>query len=500
MNKPEGVNGEPRPPVVAVLGHIDHGKSTLIDYIRKTNIVAREAGGITQHIGAYEIKHTLKDGREKKITFLDTPGHEAFSGIRARGANIADIAVLVVSAEDGVKPQTVEALEKIRASSLPFIAAITKIDKPSANIERTKQSLAENEVYVEGYGGDVPVVELSSITGQGVSDLLEMIALVSELDGKTGDLEMLGEGYIIESRCDPKKGINASCIVKDGTIRRGLFVASAGALAPIRSLADAEGNLLEEISFSSPVQISGWDKMPQVGAKFKTFLKKDEAVAFSERESGKKVSETKTPSREDVSLLNIIVKADAAGSMEAIVGELGKISRERIIPKIIYSGIGNVNESDVKLAITKEDSVLIGFGVKVDPQATALAERSDVEVLLFKIIYELKDKVLKLLEEREPRIEVEELESSSKILKVFGGNLNKQVVGARVLSGEVKSGAVVKIMRREAEIGRGKIKELQQSKIAANSVSEGTEFGAMIESKIEIAPGDVLNTFTLTKK
>ena len=272
---------EARPPVVAILGHIDHGKSTLLDYIRKTNTTSTEVGGITQHASAYEITHTTKDGRSGQITFLDTPGHEAFSSIRTRCANVADIAALVVSAEDGVKPQTLEVLKQIKECSLPYLVVITKIDKPSADILRTKQNLAENEIYVEGYGGNTPVVELSSKTGKGVDEFLDMIGLMTELEGKVADRDALGSGIIIESRRDAKSGIVAVGIIKDGTVSQGLFAASIGAIAPIRFLLDAEGQKVDELSFSSPVQIVGWDRTPSIGNEFKTFLKKEEALEFA---------------------------------------------------------------------------------------------------------------------------------------------------------------------------------------------------------------------------
>src|SRR3989338_8750530 len=261
-----------KPPVVAILGHIDHGKSTLIDYIRKTNTTEAEAGGITQHASAYEIIHTSKDGQNKHIIFLDTPGHEAFESMRTRCVNVADIAALIVSAEDGVKPQTLEVFKYIKECSLPYLVVITKIDKPSADPLRTKQNLAENEIYVEGYGGDTPVIELSATTGKGVDEFLDMIGLISELEDKTADRDALGSGVIIESRRDAKRGISAVGIIKDGTVRPGLFAATktgqaatTGAIAPIRFLLDAEGKVVEELSFSSPVQIVGWDKMPAVG-------------------------------------------------------------------------------------------------------------------------------------------------------------------------------------------------------------------------------------------
>jgi translation initiation factor IF-2 len=497
---------ETRPPVVAILGHIDHGKSTLLDYIRKTNTTESEAGGITQHASAYEITHTSKDGRSNHITFLDTPGHEAFSSIRTRCANVADIAALVVSAEDGVKPQTLEVLKQIKACSLPYMVVITKIDKPSADILRTKQNLAENEIYVEGYGGNTPVVELSAKTGKGVDGFLDMIGLMAELEGKTADKDALGSGIIIESRRDAKSGTVAVGIIKNGTVSKGLFAAaqagsSSGAIAPIRFLLDAEGNMVDELSFSSPVQIVGWDNTPSIGSEFKTFLKKEEALEYAKsNDSGFKIKDSGIETNEGVVTIPIVLKADTAGSLEAISEELGKLSRERIVPKIVLSGIGNINENDVKSALSSSGAFIVGFNTKVDREAALLAERSGITVFPFNIIYELTDKIKELLAEREPKIEVEEMSSNSKVLKLFGIAKGKQVVGGRVLSGVLKRGDMIKIMRREAEIGRGKVKELQQSKIDTNSASEGTEFGAMIESKMEIAPGDVLNSVVLVTK
>lgn len=489
---------ETRPPVVAILGHIDHGKSTLLDYIRKTNTTSKEAGGITQHASAYEITHTSKDGRSGRITFLDTPGHEAFSSIRTRCANMADIAALIVSAEDGVKPQTLEVLKQIIECGLPYLVVITKVDKPSANIERTKQNLAENEIYVEGYGGNTPVVELSATTGQGVDEFLDMINLMAEMEVKTGDRDALGSGIIIEGRRDAKRGITAVGIIKDGTVRTGLFAASTGAIAPIRLLLDAEGNTVEELSFSSPIQIVGWTKMPVTGAEFRTFLKKDEALEFAEK--SKPAESKQIEMGVETAILPLVIKADTAGSLEAITGELKKLSEETILPKIILSSVGGVNENDVKSAQTTAGTVIISFNAKVDQQAANLAERSGITIFSFSIIYELTDKVSELLSERKPKIETEEIESTSKVIRLFGASKDKQVVGGRVISGTLKRGASVKIIRREAEIGRGKIKELQQSKIATDSADEGTEFGAMIESKIEIAPGDTINTVVLVTR
>ena len=494
-------NSQSRPPVVGIFGHIDHGKSSLIDYIRKTNITEKEAGGITQHISAYEVRRIKSDGAISRITFLDTPGHEAFSQIRTRGANVADIAVLIVSAEDGVKPQTLEVSKYIKESSLSFLVAITKVDKPAADIERTKQSLAENGIFIEGYGGDTPVVQVSTKTGQGVEEFLDMISLIAELESFTGDPEELGSGVIIESSLDPKRGITAVGIIKNGTVRKGTLAACGSAFAPLRFLLDAEGNTVEELSFSSPVQIVGWDKLPPVGSEFKTFLKKDDALEYIENEKKNESGSPKTEKlAEGVSILPIIIKADTAGSLEAIESELKKISRERIVPKIILSGVGTVNENDVKSAMATAGATIFGFHTKIDAPAAALAERSAIKILTYSIIYELTDKVTELLSEREPRIEVEEVTGSAKVLKIFNATKDKQVVGCKVLSGTFNKNAQVKILRRDAEIGKGKVKELQQSKLAVDSVSEDTEFGTMIESKIEIATGDTLEVVTLITK
>ncbi|MBX4188986.1 translation initiation factor IF-2 [Candidatus Parcubacteria bacterium] len=490
-----------RPPVVAVMGHIDHGKSTLLDYIRKSNVVESEAGGITQHVSAYEITHPREDGRPAKITFLDTPGHEAFQGIRARGARAADIGVLVVSAEDGVKPQTLEAYKRIQESELPYIVAITKIDKTSADIDRAKQSLAENDIFVEGYGGDVPVVALSAKTGEGVKELLDMILLIAELENFVGEHDRWGSGTIIESRLDPKKGITIVGVIKDGTVSVGQVAASAGAMAPIRFLLTAEGEQVKTLTFSSPVQIVGWDNLPQVGAVFEIFDDKVAAQFYAESEAAKShTRKTEVKIEEGMTILPIILKADTAGSLEAIHYELGKLSHERIVPKIVLSAVGTVSEGDVKSAMTTEGTKIFGFNTKVDPQAAALAERSAVVIETFDIIYKLTERVEALLLEQEPRIQVEEVAGSAKILKVFSIQKDKQVAGARMQSGMFEKNALVRIMRREEEIGRGKVKELQQSKIDVDTVSEGSEFGMMLEAKAEVAPGDILERIIVVTK
>jgi translation initiation factor IF-2 len=483
------------------MGHIDHGKSTLLDYIRKSNVVAGEAGGITQHVSAYEVIHQREDGSDARITFLDTPGHEAFQGIRARGARSADIAILVVSAEDGVKPQTVEAHKRILESELPYIVAITKIDKPSAHIDRTKQSLAEHDIFVEGYGGNIPVVALSAKTGEGVSDLLDLIILVSDLENCVGEPDRWGTGVIVESRLDPKKGITAVGVIKDGTVKTGQVAAVPGAIAPIRFLLTAEGEQVNKLSFSSPVQIVGWSSLPPVGATFEIFDDKKAAQFYADSEAAKaRMPITESEVKEGQISLPLIVKADTAGSLEAIRYELGKLAHERIAIKFVLTQVGTVSENDVKAAMATPDTLIVGFNTKIDPQAAALAERSGISIELFDIIYKLTERIEELLAAREPHIEVEEVMGVAKVLKTFSTQKDKQVLGARVESGLIEKNAMVRIMRREIEIGRGKVRELQQSKIAVDSVMEGSEFGTMIESKVEIAPGDKIERIVLVTK
>lgn len=495
-------NAIPRPPVVGILGHIDHGKSTLVDYIRKSNVVATEAGGITQHISAYEVKRTGSDGRERKITFLDTPGHEAFQNVRTRGAGTADIAVLIVSGEDGVKPQTLEVYKHIKESNTPFIVAITKIDKPNADVDRTKQNLAENGIYVEGYGGDISFVPVSAKTGEGVEELLETISLMGDILDLKAEEEVMGEGIIIESKLDPKRGINAVAIVKNGTVSKSTFAVSEnGALATLRFILDAEGKQVDSLTFSSPMQVFGWDEMPRVGGHFKTFLKKDEAMEYAREQKELKQNNHPNHFKEDGRLnLPIIIKADTQGSLEAIEGELSKIERERITPRIIASSVGSIGENDIKLAITTPGTMVFGFQTKTDSSANSLAERSGIVIENYSVIYELTDRIRKILEEKEPRIQVEEIIGKAKVLKTFSQNKDKQVIGARVLEGRLALGAKLRLIRREAEVGRGILRELQQAKVSATEVLEGTEFGAMIESRLEIAPGDILEAITLVTK
>ncbi len=492
-----------REPVVVVMGHIDHGKSTLLDYIRKTNIVAGEAGGITQHVGAYQAEHVTKEGKKHNITFLDTPGHAAFCNIRERGAQAADIAILIVSAEDGVKPQTIEALNNIKEEKMPYVVAITKIDKPNANIERTKQSLGENEIYVEGWGGDIPCVSISAVTGEGVSELLDLVLLVAELEDLKMDPSLLASGAVIESSLDTRKGISATLLLKNGSLSIGEYVVAYGSYAPVRLIEDFMGKKIEHASAPMPVRVIGWNSIPPCGSEFKTVKSKKEAEKIAEEflalQRSKKNKQTPPPAKKTegeeaptIQSVPLVIKADVIGSLEGIKFELSKIKHEKVVIKIVSEGIGEINENDLKTASSDPNIIVLGFNVVPDKKAGAIIERANppINVKTFKIIYELSAFVNDILVSKIPKEYEEVVTGRAKILAVFSKERDKQIVGGKVETGSLCSGNDVRIIRREAEIGRGKIRELQEKKLRTDEVAEGHEFGTMIEAKIEIAPGD----------
>ena len=502
------------------MGHIDHGKSSLLDYIRKTNVVEGEAGGITQHLSAYEVEHQVERKPKdllaaNRITFLDTPGHEAFSKMRARGAGVADIAILVVSAEDGVKEQTKEALRSIKEAGIPYIVAINKIDKPNANIERTKQNLAENEIYLEGSGGDVPFVSISAKLGTGVPDLLDMLLLVAEMENLTGDTSLPAEGIVVESNIDTKRGTSATLIITNGTLKKGMFILAEGSCAPVRAIENFRGIQVSEATFSSPIQITGFDALPAVGSTFRAYTNKKDAekvqlellnqqihVLDAEAKSKEKVKEVvrTIPLAEDALVVPIVLKSDVAGTLEAIEKELAKIERERVVIKIIAKGVGTIGENDAKLASGSDSAIIPGFHTKVERGAQDIAERFGVTIKTFDIIYKLSEWLNEELDRRTPKIMGEEVVGTAKVLKTFSIAKHKQVIGGKVTTGILEVGVQVKIMRRDVEIGRGKIEGLQQQKLASKKVEEGNECGMMIEAKMEIAGGDVLEAFVMNAK
>ncbi len=492
-----------RPPVVSVMGHIDHGKSTLLDYIRKTKVTETEVGGITQKMSAYKI---LRDegGEKRSITFLDTPGHEAFKELRNRGAQVADIAILVVAADEGVKPQTVEAIKAIKLANLPLIVAINKIDKPNANPDKVKNGLLEHEVFVEGYGGDTPVIEVSAITGQGVDELLDMIVLLADILDLKQNLNINAEGIVIEAQNDKNKGVSATVIIKDGVLKNGQFIVCESSLAPVRMMEDFLGKKITEASASDPVKIIGFSSVPPVGSIFQTLSSKKDAEALVE-ESKLNNSKLKEAIQiggesENPFIIPVIIKASTTDVIEAIIHEIRKIKNDRVGIKIISTGVGFISEGDVKGALGNPETIVLGFEVKTDASAKILAERAQVVIQSFNIIYKLSEWLLEYIKEKTPKLMIEEMTGRAKILKFFSKTKDKQVIGARVEEGFIKKDSDVKIMRRDTLIATGKIRELQQSRAKANEVTEGQEFGAMIESKMDLAPGDKIECYQTIEK
>ena len=484
------------------MGHVDHGKSSLLDYIRKTNVVATESGGITQHVAAYEVEHE-KDGVKKRITFIDTPGHAAFSAIRARGANVADLAILVVAADDGVKAQTLEALKSIRESKTPIVVAINKIDKPNADVERTKHSLLENEVFLEKLGGDVPWEPISAKTGQGISELLDLILIAVELEELTGDTGIPAEGYIIEASRDAKRGISTTVIIKNGSMKMGMAVAAGTALAPLRIMEDSKGGTLREASFSSPVRIVGWNDLPEVGAPFKAYAnKRDAEKAVEEARTAKPAAPGPVARDAQQFYVPVIVKADAVGSLEAILTELGKIGDEHTRINTIVSGVGSVSENDVKSAIAanKDRSLILAFRVPVEKNAADLAEQHGITTESFDIIYKLTERLAEMLKVRTPKRRIEEVTGRARALKQFSKQKDLQVIGGKVEAGYIEKKRMVRISRRGTVVGEGEILNLQSGRQTVAKIEAPAEFGAQIEAVMEIAPGDLIECIVEVEK
>lgn len=485
-----------RAPIVAVMGHIDHGKSSLLDYIRKANVVAGEAGGITQHVSAYEAVHE-HEGTQRTITFLDTPGHEAFRALRSRGAQAADIAILVVAAEEGVKPQTLEAYEAIKEGNIPFVVAFTKMDKNGADLNRAQGSLLEHGIYLEGLGGDIPYAPVSSKTGAGVPELLDLVLLTADLAELSGDDEELASGFVLESSQDPKRGISATLIVKDGALKTGMFAVAGSAMAPVRFIEDFKGARIDSAGPSRPVRISGWDELPPAGTPFMTAASKKDAEALAAEPP--RIENVESQDTGDKAVLPLILKADVTGSIEAIKHELRKVTHERAAVKIVGEGLGAVTEGDVKQALAG-GAIIIAFTVGTDSVARDLADRMNVSIESFSIIYDLEKRVAELLAARAPQITVEEAKGEAKILRMFSVTGNKRVLGANLLSGEIAVGDSVKLSRRGVELGYGKVGNLQQARADVKELRTEGEFGAMIETKEDIAQGDTITPFKLVTK
>ena len=487
-----------RPPVVVVMGHVDHGKTKLLDAIRKTNVVAGEAGGITQHIGAYQIIH-----KDKTITFIDTPGHEAFTAMRNRGARIADIAILVVAADDGVKPQTVEAYRIIEAAKIPFVVAINKIDKPEANIDMAKRELSEQlNVLPEDWGGKITCLPISAKNNLGITELLDMLLLTAALEEKNikANPAATATGTIIESHLDRGQGPVATVLIQNGTLRVGDPLSFNGIdYGKVRAMADHLGRSLAEAEPSTPVKIIGLKSAPavgdimQVGQGKKIKIKK---TVFTGQENIKPDEEKKeTIAAKNI---NLVIKSDVLGSGEAIEGALAKIETPEVKINILNKGLGNITEGDIARAEASSAKIL-GFNVQITPLALRLAREKNVAVKCYKIIYELindiKAEVDGLIEQELKRVDLGRL----KVLAVFRTEKNGQIVGGRVLDGRVEAGSLVEVLRDKQIIAQGKLIKLQIAKQDTSVVETNQECGLSYEGKPVIQVDDILPVYKMER-
>lgn len=493
---------EPRPCVVTVMGHVDHGKTSLLDAIRRTNVTASEAGGITQHIGAYQVEHN-----NKKITFLDTPGHEAFTAMRARGARVTDIAVLVVAADDGVKPQTVEAVNHARAAQVPIIVAINKIDKPEANPDRVKQQLTELGLVPEEWGGDTICVPVSALKKEGIKDLLEMILLVAEMSDLKAQPGRAAVGTIIESRLDKGRGPVATVLVQDGTLEVGQALVAGNTFARVRAMMDDKGRRVKKAGPSTPVEVLGFSEVPQAGDRF--YVVTDEKLArhlLAKRQAKKRQEELRTErlTLEDVfkriqegkvKELPLIVKADVQGSVEALCQALEGLGTEEVRVRLVHAGVGNVSETDVMLA-SASNAVIIAFNVRADVNARRAAEKENVEVRTYQVIYDAIDDVKAALsgllepEYREVTI------GQAEVRKVFTASKVGVIAGCYVLEGRVTRDANVRVWRGDTLLHEGKISSLKRFKDDVKEVTQGYECGIMVDKFEDFQEGDKLEFFT----
>lgn len=489
-------DGEPRPPVVTVMGHVDHGKTTLLDAIRNTNVVDSEFGGITQHIGAYQVSVN-----GDAITFIDTPGHEAFTAMRARGAGVTDIAVIVVAADDGIMPQTVEAIGHARAASVPIIIAVNKIDLETANPSRVLQQLTEHEIVVEDFGGDVVAVPLSALQGEGINDLLEYINLTAELEEFRAPVDGPAHGTIIETRLDRSQGPVATVLVQRGTLRVGDTLTTGEINGRVRALFDESGGRLRTARPSTPVQVMGLDTMPDVG----------DPISVIPRQRKRHRQQGRTPTRGSgdqamrlsleslaaqmtagrLQQINLVVKADTAGSVDAVVKSIDQLGDDRARAMVVFEGVGSVTESDVNLASAAKGLVL-AFNTRVDATAAAEAERQNVDVRTYRTIYELIDDVDAALKGSIKPEQVEVVDGRLEIRGEFRTERTRQIVGGMVLSGRVYTGAQVRILRGNEEIGTGHILTVRRFSDEVDEVRQGFDCGLAIETTTKIQLADII--------
>ncbi|MBU2564158.1 translation initiation factor IF-2 [Patescibacteria group bacterium] len=476
-------NLKERPPIVVILGHVDHGKTTLLDFIRKANVVAKESGGITQHISAYQTEFN-----DKKITFIDTPGHEAFSQMRSRGANVADIAILIVAAEEGVKPQTKEVIKHIKQENIPVIIALNKIDKSQANFEKVIGELASEDILIEERGGKIPLVKISAKEGTNVDELLEMILLVAEMEELKADFDKKASGVVIESHLDSKKGATATFLVLDGTLNVGDLVVCGYTYGKIKSLEN-----IEKAEPSSPVKVLGLNNVPIVGQEFKV-VDNEEQV----RELIKEKEIVIKPSDKEKNL-DIILKADVHGSLGAILESLYKLDLGEIGLNILKAEVGEISESDIKTAYPS-NALIIGFRVKASNDLFNLSKRQGVKIRTYDIIYELFEEIKKQASKLlAPEITKEKL-GKLKVLAIFRTEKSRMIIGGKVENGKAINKVWVDVIRNEEKLATGKIIQLQHNKKDVAEVEKGREAGLTYEGEPIIQEDDILEFYRKEKK
>jgi len=502
LSEQDSKNSIHRPPIVVVMGHVDHGKTKLLDTIRQTNVVDEESGGITQHIGAYQVE---KEGQ--KITFIDTPGHEAFSMMRSRGAKIADLAILVVAADDGVQPQTIEAISHIRNANLPFIVAVNKIDKPEANQDKVKSELAELGLTSEDWGGKTIIVPISAKSGENIHSLLESLLLIYEMEKEniTADKSGLPIGVVIESHIDKGVGSVATVLVMNGTLKKGLSVSIGGSLGKLRVMKDWKGEEIKEASPATPVAVLGLGGVPQVGEILKGLgstaeirharrVKKSKTIVIE-----KQGIKSSIKNNDGVEFINLMIKADVLGSLEALDESFEKIENQGIKINVVSRGLGNINESDV-LRAEDTNSLLLGFSIRTSPESEVIARSKGITLKVFDIIYDLLDFVAsEATSKLSPvinRINLGEL----KVLKLFRVEDKFIVLGGAVVLGKIKKESKFEWLSQGKVKAHGNIQELQSGKEEVSEVVEGQQAGLRVDNIGDIQPGDMLNFFEEQEK
>ena len=496
-----------RPPVICVMGHVDHGKTSLLDAIRKTNVTDREAGGITQHIGAYTVSVN-----GEKVTFLDTPGHEAFTAMRMRGANSTDIAVLVVAADDGVMPQTVEAINHAKAAGIEIIVAVNKIDKPSANIDRVKQELAEHELISVDWGGSTEFVPVSAKSGEGITDLLETIILTSEILELKANPNRRARGLVIEAELDKGRGPVATILVQKGTLKVGDFISAGASHGKVRAMVDDKGRRVKEATPSTPVEILGLSDVPNAGEIFIAHENDKTAKNFAEtfiaQNKEKKLEETKSKMSLDdlfskiqegnLKELNLIIKADVQGSVEAVKQSLLRLSNEEVVVKCIHGGVGAINESDVTLAAAS-NAIIIGFNVRPDVMAKAASEREGVDVRLYKVIYQAIEDVEAAMKGMLDPVYEEKIIGHAEVRQIFKASAVGNIAGSYVLDGNFQRGCKVRISREGEQIYEGELASLKRFKDDVKEVKAGFECGLVFEGFDQMQELDIVEAYIMVE-